>query len=54
MPDGPTKILVAVADVDAVVRNGSALDGHAKHNTTSVYTDARCQGHLGPQIPSSG
>jgi ribonuclease R len=29
-------ILVAVADVDAVVRKGSAIDGHAQANTTSV------------------
>ena len=34
------KILVAVADVDAVVRKGSAIDGHAQTNTTSVYTAA--------------
>jgi len=33
-------ILVAVADVDAVVRQGSAIDGHAQTNTTSVYTAA--------------
>jgi len=34
------KILVAVADVDALVKNGSAIDDHARHNTTSVYTAA--------------
>jgi VacB/RNase II family 3'-5' exoribonuclease len=32
------KILVAVADVDSIVKNGSAIDDHARHNTTSVYT----------------
>jgi exoribonuclease-2 len=40
MPGGKTKILVAVADVDAVVKAGSAIDAHARHNTTSVYTAA--------------
>jgi exoribonuclease-2 len=34
------KVLVAVADVDALVKTGSALDEHARHNTTSVYTSA--------------
>ena len=40
MPGDKTKILVAVADVDSVVRSGSAIDVHARHNTTSVYTAA--------------
>ena len=40
LPGDKTKILVAVADVDALVKNGSAIDGHARHNTTSVYTTA--------------
>lgn len=37
---GQTKILVAIADVDALAKNGSALDQHARYNTTSVYTAA--------------
>ena len=37
---GRVRILVAVADVDALVVKGSALDDHAAHNTTSVYTPA--------------
>jgi exoribonuclease-2 len=40
MPNGATKVLVAVADVDAVVKKQSVLDGHARQNTTSVYTVA--------------
>ncbi len=39
-PNGGCKLLVAVADVDALVLKGSALDRQAGHNTTSVYTAA--------------
>jgi VacB/RNase II family 3'-5' exoribonuclease len=35
---GGTRIMVAVADVSALVVPGSALDSHAVANTTSVYT----------------
>jgi VacB/RNase II family 3'-5' exoribonuclease len=34
------RILVAIADVDAIVKAGSPIDGHARANTTSVYTAA--------------
>ena len=37
---GAVTILVAVADVDATVKQGSAIDEHARANTTSVYTAA--------------
>src|SRR5258708_7460107 len=40
MAGGTVKILVAIADVDALVTKGSAIDGHAQANTTSVYTAA--------------
>ena len=40
LPDAATRLLVAVADVDAMVRPGSAIDQHAGANTTSVYTAA--------------
>ena len=46
-PDRSVKILVAIADVDALVIKDSALDGHAKHNTTSVYTS----GDMFPMLP---
>ena len=41
-PDGnhAIRILVAVADVDWLVAAGGAIDAHAGHNTTSVYTPA--------------
>ncbi len=38
---GHVKIFVAVADVDSLVKKESPVDGHAGHNTTSVYTAAR-------------
>jgi VacB/RNase II family 3'-5' exoribonuclease len=40
MSGNAVKIRVAVADVDSIVKNGSAIDDHACHNTTSVYTAA--------------
>ncbi|HEY8926685.1 MAG TPA: RNB domain-containing ribonuclease [Polyangia bacterium] len=41
LPSGSTRVLIAIADVDAKVPRGSALDHHAMTNTTSVYTDAQ-------------
>lgn len=40
MPSSDVKILVAIADVDAMVSKQSAFEDHANHNTTSVYTSA--------------
>lgn len=34
------RLLVGIADVDSVVKRGSAIDEHARANTTSVYTAA--------------
>lgn len=39
-PPGATRILVAVADVDSLVKPDGPVDEHARHNTTSVYTPA--------------
>jgi exoribonuclease-2 len=45
---GKVKILVAVADVDALVSKGTAIDRHAATNTTSVYTAAA----IFPMLPT--
>ncbi len=47
LPDKTVKILVAVADVDALVKKSSAIDEHARQNTTSVYT----AGKIFPMLP---
>ncbi len=41
LTNGAAKISVAVADVDITVGRGSSIDGHARANTTSVYTAAQ-------------
>jgi exoribonuclease-2 len=47
VPGGAVKILVAIADVDALVKKDCAIDGHASTNTTSVYTAAE----IFPMLP---
>jgi VacB/RNase II family 3'-5' exoribonuclease len=44
---GDVRVLVAIADVDAVVFKGSLVDRHAAVNTTSVYTP----GAVFPMLP---
>ena len=38
LPDGGTRVLIGIADVDAFVAKGSAIDRRAGVNATSVYT----------------
>lgn len=47
LPNGDTQILVAIADVDSLVKIGTAIDAHARANTTSVYTAAQ----IFPMLP---
>jgi VacB/RNase II family 3'-5' exoribonuclease len=47
LADKQVKVLVAVADVAALVKKNSAIDAHACHNTTSVYT----AGGIFPMLP---
>lgn len=47
MPQGAVKVLVAIADVDSIVKRRSAIDNHASYNTTSVYTAAQ----IFPMLP---
>jgi exoribonuclease-2 len=44
---GEAKVLVAVADVDTLVKRDTPLDQHALHNTTSIYTGAQ----IFPMLP---
>lgn len=47
MSDGKVRIMVAIADVDSLIKEGSAINEHARHNTTSVYTSAE----IFPMLP---
>ncbi|MEO8307349.1 MAG: RNB domain-containing ribonuclease [Pseudomonadota bacterium] len=47
LPNGAVKILIAIADVDALVGRDSPIDDHARANTTSVYTAAQ----IFPMLP---
>jgi VacB/RNase II family 3'-5' exoribonuclease len=47
MGGGQCKLRVGIADVDSVVKAGTAVDQHARINTTSVYTAAE----IFPMLP---
>src|ERR1017187_6139620 len=44
---GSVKLMVAIAEVGALVRQASAIDDHARKNPTSVYT----AGGIFPMLP---
>ena len=41
LPSGDMRVLIGIADVDASVAKGSAIDKRAEENCTSVYTGVR-------------
>jgi VacB/RNase II family 3'-5' exoribonuclease len=47
LPGDRVRVYVAIADVDALVGSGGAIDEHAGHNTISVYTPAK----IFPMLP---
>ncbi len=47
LPNGDCRMLIGIADVDALVTVGSAIDQHAARNTTSVY----CGVAVFPMLP---
>jgi exoribonuclease-2 len=47
LPDNKVRLLVAIADVDALITPQSNIDDHARQNTTSIYTVAQ----LFPMLP---
>ena len=48
LPDGRIRVLVGVADVDVRVPLGTVIDGHARSETTSVYTGVK----VFPMLPA--
>lgn len=53
LPDGGICLRIAIADVDALVKKGSAIDAHAMANATSVYTGRAVYPML-PDVISTG
>jgi exoribonuclease-2 len=47
LPNGGYRLLIAIADVDALVAKGTPIDLHAQVNTTSIYTPAK----MFPMLP---
>src|SRR5580700_3508143 len=38
LPDGRTRVLIGIADVDGFAPKGSAIDGYAANETVTLYT----------------
>jgi VacB/RNase II family 3'-5' exoribonuclease len=53
LPDGSTKVLIGIADVDAFVAKGTPIDLHAAQQTTTLYTGVRNFSML-PEALSTG
>lgn len=47
LPNGDIRVLVGIADVDALVAKGSPIDVHAEQNTVTVYTETK----IFPMLP---
>src|SRR4051812_10400084 len=47
LPNGDIRVLVGIADADAVVSKDSPIDRHAAQNTVTVYTESR----IFPMLP---
>lgn len=47
LPNGDIRVLVGIADVDALVPKGSPIDVHAEQNTVTVYTESK----IFPMLP---
>ena len=47
LPGNKVRLLIAIADVDSLVVKQSNIDGHASHNTASIYTIAE----MFPMLP---
>lgn len=50
LPNGDIRVLVGIADVDEFVPKGSAIDLHARANSTSVYTGVKTYHMLPEQL----
>ncbi|HTH51084.1 MAG TPA: RNB domain-containing ribonuclease, partial [Pyrinomonadaceae bacterium] len=47
LENGDIRVLVGIADVDAVIQKGTPIDRHAAKNTVTVYTESR----IFPMLP---